>query len=380
MLFTSVALAALAGTAVSQQLTSVLQNATELSNLTTYLGLFPDFTQTLSGLQNITLLAPNNEAFAKFLNSSAGAALAQNDTALIQAVFSYHVLNGTYNDFDNISFVPTLLQPPQYTNVTGGQVVGLADEDDTDYIFSGLLAKANLTGTSLNFTGGVVHVIDSVLIIPQNISETAVELNLTAAVGALANTSLAETVDEMTDVTCFVPNNAAFRAIGSALSNLTTEQLASILQYHVVEGVVGYSTDLENGTSLMTAQGTNVTITVDDDDIFVNSAKVVISDILVANGVVHVIDNVLNPENATTTSEPDDQESGSPAFSGASSASDVPYTSGVRTPTSTVATESAPGATAAASSSSTGVAAMPMKTGAIGAAALFGGAALVMNM
>ncbi|KIW12391.1 hypothetical protein PV08_09668 [Exophiala spinifera] len=380
MLFTSVALAALAGTAVSQQLTSVLQNATELSNLTTYLGLFPDFTQTLSGLQNITLLAPNNQAFAEFLNSSAGAALAQNDTALIQAVFSYHVLNGTYNAFDNVSFAPTLLQPTQYTNVTGGQVVGLYDDDDEEYIVSGLLSRANLTGTSLNFTGGVVHVIDSVLIIPQNISETAVQLNLTAAVGALTNASLAEAVDQMTDVTCFVPNNAAFRAIGSALSNLTTEQLTSILQYHVVEGVVGYSTGLENGTSLMTAQGTNVTITVDDEDIFVNSAKVVIADILVANGVVHVIDNVLNPENATTTSEPDDHESGSPAFSGASSATDVPYTSGVSTPTSTVATESAPGATAAASSSSTGVAAVPMKTGAVGAAVLFGGAALVMNM
>ncbi|KAJ9627560.1 uncharacterized protein PV06_05900 [Exophiala oligosperma] len=380
MLFTSVALAALAGTAVSQQLTSVLQNATELSNLTTYLGLFPDFTQTLSGLQNITLLAPNNQAFAKFLNSSAGAALAQNDTSMIQAVFSYHVLNGTYNNFDNVSFVRTMLQPTQYANVTGGQAVGLYDEDDEEFIASGLLSRANLTGTSLNFTGGVVHVIDSVLIIPQNISETAVELNLTAAVGALTNTSLAETVDHMTDVTCFIPNNAAFRAIGSALPNLTMEQLTSILQYHVVEGVVGYSTDLQNGTSLKTAQGNNVTVTVDDGDVFVNSAKVVIPDVLVANGVVHVIDNVLNPENATSTSEPDDRESGSPAFSGASSASDVPYTSGVRTPTSTVATESAPGATAASSSSSSGVAAMPMKTGAVGAAALFGGAALVMNM
>lgn len=379
MLFRPLAAAALVGAAAAQDLTSVLMNATGLSNLTTYLGLFPEFTQTLASLENITLLAPNNEAFAKLLNSSAGASLVQNDTSLIQAFFSYHVLNGTYSNFTNVSFIPTALQPPQYANVTGGQVVGAYHQDDSTSFISGLLANSSVTGTALNFTGGVIHIIESALVIPQNISETAVQLNLSAAVGALTNASLAAAVDHMSDVTVFVPNNAAFRAIGSALPNLTMEELTSILQYHVVEGVVGYSTLLENGTSLMTAQGTNVTITKDDTDVFVNEAKVVIADVLVSNGVVHVIDNVLNPNNATTAADPS-KESGSPAFSGASSASDVPYTSGVPTPTSTVATEEAPGATAASSSSSEGGASMPMKTGAFGAAALFGGAALVLNM
>ncbi|KAK5235953.1 hypothetical protein LTR47_002679 [Exophiala xenobiotica] len=376
----SLAVVALASTVASQALTSVLQNATELSNLTTYLGLFPEFTQTLSSLQNITLLAPTNQAFSAFLNSSAGAALVQNDTSLIQALFSYHVLNGTYTDFENGAFIQTLLQPPQYTNVTGGQVVGVLNENNNTSFYSGLLANASVTGSPMNFSGGVVHMIDSVLIIPQNVSETAIQLNLTAAAGALTSASLVETVDHLTDVTVFVPNNAAFAAIGSALPNLTMEQLTSILQYHVIQGVVGYSTGLQNGTSLMTVQGNNVTITVDDTGVFVNSAKVIVADVLVANGVVHVIDNVLNPNNATATANPGAQASGSPAFSGASSASDVPFTTGVPTPTSSIASESAPSATAASSSSSSGGASMPMKTGAIEAAALFGAAALAMNM
>lgn len=378
MVFKSLAVSALAGAVLAQDLTSVLMNATELSNLTSYLGLFPEFTTSLASMQNITLLAPNNQAFARLLNSSAGAALIQNDTSLIQALFSYHVLNGTYTDFNDTQFIPTALQPTQYTNVTGGQVVGAYEDDDTISFVSGLLSNASVTGSPVNFTGGVIHIIDGVLIIPQNISETATQLNLTAAAGALTNANLATAVDGMSDVTVFVPNNAAFNAIGSALPNLTTEQLTAILQYHVVEGVVGYSSILENGTSLMTAQGNNVTITIDEDDeVFVNSARVVVADVLVANGVVHVIDNVLNPENATATADPS-QESGAPAFSGASSASDVPFTSGVRTPTSAVATESAPGATAASTSSED--AAMALKTGAVGAAALFGGAALLLNM
>ncbi|KAJ9602380.1 hypothetical protein H2200_013235 [Cladophialophora chaetospira] len=382
MLFKSLALSALASAALAQEaqpqpdLTTLLSNQTELSNLTTYLGLFPDFVGQLGSLQNITLLAPNNEAFATFLNSSAGAALAQNDSALIQAVFSYHVLNGSYSNFSEVAFVPTLLQPPQYANVTGGQVVQAVPGDNSTAFFSGLLANASSTGSPLNFTGGVVHIIDSVLIIPQNVSETAIQANLTGVAGALMSADLVETVDGLTDVTVFAPNNAAFEAIGSALPNLTTEDLTSILTYHVVEGTVGYSTLLGN-TSLQTVQGANITITVIDDEVFVNSARVVVADVLVANGVVHVIDNVLNPENATATANPS-EETGSPAFSGASSASDIPFTSGVPTPTASAATESAPGATGASSSSAD--AAMPRMTGAMGAAALFGGAALVLNM
>ncbi|ETI28886.1 hypothetical protein G647_01338 [Cladophialophora carrionii CBS 160.54] len=376
MLFKSLAISALAAGALAQDLTTLLANTTELSNLTTYLGLFPDLVGQLSSSQNITLLAPNNEAFSRFLNSSAGAALAQNDTDLIQALFTYHVLEGAYPNFTDVQFIPTLLQPPQFTNVTGGQVVQAVPGDNSTSFFSGLLNNASSTGAPLNYSGGVIHIIDEVLIIPQNVSETAIQANLTAVAGALTSADLVETVDYLTDVTVFAPNNAAFEAIGSALPNLTTEDLTSILQYHVIQGTVGYSNQLQNG-SLMTVQGNNVTIAVVDGEVFVNSARVVVADVLVANGVVHVIDNVLNPNNATATADPS-QETGAPAFSGASSASSVPFTSNVPTPTASAATESAPGATGASSSSS--AAAMPMKTGAVGAAALFGGAALVMNM
>ncbi|KEF52031.1 uncharacterized protein A1O9_12021 [Exophiala aquamarina CBS 119918] len=380
MLFKGLTLAALAGAAIAQEATpdlvTLLSNQTELSNLTSYLQLFPDFTGQLGGLQNITLLAPNNAAFANLLNSSAGAALTNGDQDMITALFSYHVINGTYANLSEAAFVPTLLQPPQFTNVTGGQVVSIFESDDVTTFVSGLLSTANLTGEPLNFTGGVVHIVDNVLLIPQNVSETATQLNLTAAAGALTNASLVDSVDYLEDVTIFVPNNEAFAAIGSALPNLTMEQLTAILTYHVINGTVAYSNMLENGTSYPTLQGNNVTVTIEDNgDVFVNSAKVVIPDVLVANGVVHVIDNVLNPENSTATAPADDSESGTPAFEGASSASDVPFTSGARQPTSTIATENAPQAT---SSSSSGLAA-PLQTGAMGAAALFGGAAIFIN-
>ena len=377
MLFKSLAVAALAGTALCQDLTAVLANNTDLSSLTAALGSFPNLVSTLQAQQNITLLAPNNAAFALLLNSSAGAALLSNDTSLIQALFTYHVLQGTYSNFTAKTFVPTLLQPPAFANVTGGQVVEAVPSGNQTQFISGVLAASNSTGSPLPFSGGVIHVVDRVLTVPQNISTTAVAANLTALVGALNKTSLVATVDGLSDVTVFAPSNAAFDAIGSALPNLTNDQLTGILTYHVVPGIVGYSTLLSN-TTLPTVNGANVTIEVVDGKVFVNSARVIVPDVLVANGVVHVIDNVLNPGNATATANPT-ASAGSPAFAGASSASSNPLTSGVATPSgsSVAPTGSAAGATGASSSKS-GIA-MPMKTGAVGAAALFGGAALLIN-
>jgi uncharacterized surface protein with fasciclin (FAS1) repeats len=93
-------------------------------------------------------------------------------------------------------------------------------------------------------------------------------------------------------VTYFIPNSAAALANASNIIkvNGSSDDLKALFEYHIVPGFVGYSPLLTNGTSLKTAQGDNVTITVQDGDIFVNSAKVVTSDWIVANGVVHVID------------------------------------------------------------------------------------------
>jgi Fasciclin domain len=216
-------------------------------------------------------------------------------------------------------------------------------------------------------------VIDSFLTVPANVSTTAVAANLTSVTGALTQAKLVEAVDTTPDVTIFAPSNEAFQAIGSALGNISTTDLTSVLTYHVINGTVGYSSMLSN-TSLATLNGANVTITVENGTVFVNSAKVITADVLVANGVVHVIDNVLNPANSTATPNPS-MSTQMPAFSGASSASNVPFTSGVPTPTGAAATSSA-----RASSSRSSGAATPMKTGAVGAAALFGGAALAYNL
>ncbi len=99
-----------------------------------------------------------------------------------------------------------------------------------------------------------------------------------------------------TDLTIFAPYNDAFQKLGTTLSTLSTSELASLLEYHVVNGThfVGYSANLPNATVLKTRQGGNLTITFASNSLFVNSARVLQEDILIANGVIHVIDNILN--------------------------------------------------------------------------------------
>lgn len=152
------------------------------------------------------------------------------------------------------------------------------------------------------------------------------------------------------------------------------------MTYHVINGTIGYSSGLENGTTLETVNGESVTITIGDGGIFVNNAKVVTSDILIANGVVHVIDEVLNPTNQTIADPA--AEEGESVFEGATPASDVPYTSGQPTPTTTIAPEATEAAnptnTQNPASSSTAGAPQAMKTGAVGMGALFGAAAVYL--
>ena len=72
--------------------------------------------------------------------------------------------------------------------------------------------------------------------------------------------------------------------------------LKQILLYHVTEGNLS-SNDVKalNGKQLTQASGGKVDISVKDGNVFINGAKVIITDIKASNGVIHVIDTVLIP-------------------------------------------------------------------------------------
>merc|ERR1711877_20000 len=306
------------GSSGMMNLTALLSGTDSLSSLNDLVGNYPDFAATLASWEDVTILAPSNDALETLMNSDAGSML-DNDE-FVQSLLRYHVLNGTVYS-SNITqtpiFAPTYLNSSMYSNVTGGQVVAAQMEDGEAQFVSGLKQVSTVSEANVNYTNGVVHIIDEVLMIPGNLTSTAQNANLTAFLGAASNASVAETLLGSEDLTIFAPSNSAFQDI---------------------EGTVAYSSDLSN-TSLTTLQGDDVEITIANGAVMVNNATVTNANILFAGGVIHVIDQVLNPNSNSSSSSPNSTSSGSDgdnAFGATSSASEVPFTSGQPTPTTII--------------------------------------------
>lgn len=147
--------------------------------------------------------------------------------------------------------------------------------------------------------GGIVHIIDTPLKLPVAAVNAISDARLSFFISILtrggylsrATNQYVHDILDSTDVTYFIPNTA------SALENFTAkatvwqeDDFKRGFQYHVIPKSVGYSDNLKNGTSFTTVEGSNFTITKLGKDIYVNAAKVIATDILVSNGVIHVID------------------------------------------------------------------------------------------
>ena len=98
--------------------------------------------------------------------------------------------------------------------------------------------------------------------------------------------------------TVFAPTDAAFAALPEgALDEVLADidLLTSILTHHVASGSV-LSTDLSDGMMVTTLNGTELMITISDNGVMIDNAMVTVADIMADNGVVHVINAVLIPE------------------------------------------------------------------------------------
>ena len=124
----------------------------------------------------------------------------------------------------------------------------------------------------------------------------------TTLVKALQQAGLVDTLKGNGPFTVFAPTDDAFKKLPEGtLDNLlkpeNKDTLKDILLYHVANG---NSTDKNianlNGKEIDMANGKKATITTKGDEVFINDAKVIVTDIMAKNGVIHVIDTVLIPK------------------------------------------------------------------------------------
>lgn len=120
---------------------------------------------------------------------------------------------------------------------------------------------------------------------------------------ALQAADLIEALKGPGPFTVFAPTDEAFAKLpeGTVESLLLPENkatLTAILTYHVVAGEV-LAADVVNLSSATTLNGAAVEINVSDNGVMVGTAKVVQTDVMASNGVIHVIDSVILPPAAT---------------------------------------------------------------------------------
>ena len=113
---------------------------------------------------------------------------------------------------------------------------------------------------------------------------------------ALGAANLIDTLKGKGPFTVFAPTDEAFAKIPKAdLDALLKDKkkLAAVLTYHVVPGKV-MASDVKAGM-VKTVQGSELTITT-TNGVMVDKAKVIKTDIVADNGVIHVIDTVIMPK------------------------------------------------------------------------------------
>lgn len=100
------------------------------------------------------VLAPSDEAFAKYLTSNN---IPSNETDKLEALLAYHVLKGTHPVLflnNPPQFIPTLLSNPNYTNVTGGQRVEATSSSSGVVFYSAIKTISNLI-TPVSFSTSI---------------------------------------------------------------------------------------------------------------------------------------------------------------------------------------------------------------------------------
>lgn len=150
--------------------------------------------------------------------------------------------------------------------------------------------KRLLAGISLTLALGTAQAADIV-----DTAKSAGSFN--TLVTAVQAAGLVDTLKGPGPFTVFAPTDEAFAKVPKdKLDALLKDKaaLTKVLTYHVVPGKV-MAKDVKAG-QVKAVQGSPLTVTVNGGTVMVDNAKVVKTDVVADNGVIHVIDTVLMPK------------------------------------------------------------------------------------
>ncbi len=234
-----------------------------------------------------TVFAPTNAAFAKLPEGTVASLLKPENKDKLAAILTYHVVGAKVMAAD--------VKPGFVGTVNGDKLSLTASKSGVK------VDNAKVVATDIVGSNGVIHVIDEVIMPGTNKTVVGIAAgndDFSTLVAAVKAAGLAETLSGDGRFTVFAPTNAAFAklpegTVETLLKPENKKKLAAILTYHVVPGNV-MAADVKSG-KVKTVNGSKLEIKVADGGVMVDGAKVVKTDIVGTNGVIHVIDSVILP-------------------------------------------------------------------------------------
>ena len=254
---------------------------------------------TLDQSGSFTVFAPTNDAFQSFLSAKGFSSLNDVPVDVLRQILLNHVVSGTnLSGSLQTGYVKTLSLGSASTTNNLSMFVNVTNSGVR------LNGVASVTTADIRASNGVIHVVDAVIDLPTIVTHATANPNFSTLVGALTSTGQPDFVGILSGntnapFTVFAPSNDAFARFENqnpgTLASLTPAQLTAVLTYHVVTGANVLSTGIPSGpittfeTGTFTVNGTTIT------DEAGRQTNIVAVDVQAANGVIHVLDNVILP-------------------------------------------------------------------------------------
>ncbi len=279
-----------------------LADLARANGLTTLLSLVDAAGLELPADTRITIFAPTNAAFEKIPAEKVAFLTSPEGLPVLRTILRHHIVAEALPS-------PVLLRARGVESLAGQR---LAVDAEALSVAGGVLLA-----TDAAFDGGVVHVVDSVLLpetrtIADLVGEDPHLLMLAGALGAAGLTSQLGAENDG-PWTVLAPSNEAFAALGEdVLARIAAEprRLNEILAAHVIPSRVYRDEMLAQGSTRSLGGGNTIAFTLSDGRVTADGASILRADIPAANGVVHIIDRVLLPDSAETSTRSENASDG----------------------------------------------------------------------
>lgn len=264
---------------------SILKSALDQANLTEAL----NNTDT-----EFTLFAPNNAAFV-----AAGVDLDDIDEDDLKAILLYHVIEGDKVKEENLLLEDRYFTTESVYGVNGAKLSMMLEKENGNLKINDNIA---ISDSENDFKNGIIYELGDVLALPSLNSVITNDGKLQYLETVLGgSTNLSDVFDGNDDFTLFAPINDGFEDIEETLQELSEEQIDKVLTYHVLADVVNEE-GLEDDAVFTTVNGETLKVDVDLNLIRLESTdgektRIRINNIQTTDGIIHIIDDVLVPNN-----------------------------------------------------------------------------------